>query len=48
MSITYCVCVCVCIIQHAKHIFSAPHHVFICELSGYTIYFHISQKLNDF
>ena len=41
----YIICACVYIfalvIQHANHVFTAPYYIFICGLSGSTIFLHI-------
>jgi len=35
-----CVCIVALVLWHANHIFSAPHYIVTCDLSGSTIFFH--------
>jgi hypothetical protein len=43
-----CVCVLVSVIMHATRIFSVADYIVICDLTGFTIFFHIISYMAGF
>jgi len=48
MAYYMCVCILDLAMQHANQIFSAQHYVVLCGLSGFTIFFTLSDKWQNF